>query len=71
MAASKEADVVQIDWHELLDRSQKMRSKASRSIFEERRRAFIAKSVEIVERQSDGNDGDADNNNNAGASKLK
>lgn len=68
MAATKEEDVVQIDWHELLDRAQKMRSNASQSIFEERRKAFIAKSVETIE-QNDASTRDADNT--AGAKKIK
>lgn len=49
LAASKDEDVVQIEWHELLDRAQEMRSKASRSIFEEKRKAFVEKSVEIAD----------------------
>lgn len=57
MAASKEEDVVQIEWHEMLDRAQKMRSKASQSIFEQKRKAFIEKSVEIAEQD----DSDATN----------
>lgn len=68
MAATKEEDVVQIEWHELLDRAQKMRSNNSQSIFEERRKAFIAKSVEIID-ENDGNIRDADNT--AGAKKIK
>lgn len=39
---------MQIEWHELLDRAQQMRSKASQSIFEQKRKAFVEKSVEIA-----------------------
>lgn len=54
MATSKEEDTVQIEWHELLDRAQNMRSKASRFIFEQKRKAYIEKSVEIAEQDDDG-----------------
>lgn len=57
LAASKEEDMVKIDWHELLDRAQRMRSEANQSIYEEKRKAFIEKSVEIVEQ----NDAAAEN----------
>lgn len=49
MATVKEEDAVQIEWHELLDRAQKMRSKASQSIFEQKRKAYVEKSVGITE----------------------
>lgn len=49
MAATKEEDSVKIEWHELLDRAQRMRSNASQSIYEQKRMAFVEKSVEIVE----------------------
>lgn len=47
---AEDEDIVQIEWHELLDRAQTMRSKASQSIFEQKRKVYIEKSVEIVER---------------------
>lgn len=49
MATVKEEDAVQIEWHELLDRAQKMRSKASQSIFDQKRKAYVEKSVGITE----------------------
>lgn len=53
MAASEEKDIVQIDWHELLGRTQEKRWKAIQSLFEQKRKAFIEKSVGISEQNTD------------------
>lgn len=39
--------MVEIKWHELLERAQKTRSETIKSTFEQRRKAFVGKSAQI------------------------
>lgn len=41
------SDMVEIKWHELLERAQKTRSETIKSTFEQRRKAFVGKSAQI------------------------